>query len=357
MATHLRYVLHEGGACLSPAPLYSSSTSQVDREPDALNIGDSTCFSTDATLWGAAIRTLRYPHATATLWPSSTSTLTLKPKDDVWTPGSRRRDWRWSLVVGHWSLVNGFFMQVHKFVGDNGVCYIFFPFSLRLLLASILAILMAPVTSSIAATSVININAKWLEKERQDWARERAKQEKILEEERRADEERRQLERREKERKERQKKEEEDRKRDAIARTSLKVGHCLHYGIREYSAVISQVPVGFDSVRYESHLMNVQDYTHWEAVCITAPADINGRHYDGQDRWRNRTLLCRSSLWLLKWVPALRDFHSENKHRRLLCSQFSCLKVRSRAVADTSLVISVEIFGAYSENNTINYCV
>ncbi|KAF8891490.1 hypothetical protein CPB84DRAFT_1683322 [Gymnopilus junonius] len=185
--------------------------------------------------------------------------------------------------------------------------------------------------------------AKWLEKERQDWARERAKEERILEEERRADEERRQSERREKERKERQKKEEEDRKRDAIAWTDFEVGHCLRYGIREYSAVISQVPVGFDSVeecrkkpisihgrewlpsscnpedqcpsgrvtghweididevtcrpywdsfndkgcletgirRYKSHLMNVQDYTHWEAVCITAPADINGRHYDG----------------------------------------------------------------------------
>lgn len=55
-------------------------------------------------------------------------------------------------------------------------------------------------------------------------------------------------ERREKEEKVKQEKEEEARKRESIAWVGLEPGHCLRYRLKEYTAVLSHVPLGIDGI-------------------------------------------------------------------------------------------------------------
>ena len=65
------------------------------------------------------------------------------------------------------------------------------------------------------------------------------------------------------ERQERKQREEEDRMRNSITWTGLEPGSCLRYGMKEYIATLSRVPLGFDSIE----------------ECQKKPIGIHGRQW------------------------------------------------------------------------------
>ncbi|KAF8873324.1 hypothetical protein CPB84DRAFT_1690838 [Gymnopilus junonius] len=154
---------------------------------------------------------------------------------------------------------------------------------------------------------------------------------------------------------ERKEEEEEARKRGTISWEGLEAGHCLRYGVKEYTSTLSRVPPGFDSMeecyrkpmsiqgrdwlpsrceelgfcgrvtghwdvdinessckpwwvnyqdkggcveygvrRYEASLENLHDTRNWENICMTTPMTINGRYHKGPTACANWG---RGGLW------------------------------------------------------------
>ncbi|PPQ94981.1 hypothetical protein CVT25_005379 [Psilocybe cyanescens] len=139
----------------------------------------------------------------------------------------------------------------------------------------------------------------------------------------------------------RRREEEETRQRVSIEWSGLQPSHCLRYGVREYTATLTNVPVGFNAInechikpieihgrewaptscedqgicghvtgywkvdsneggctpwwsyfkdkgcvepgirRHEAPLENLHNGDNWEDMCSTTPANINGINYDG----------------------------------------------------------------------------
>ncbi|PPQ75235.1 hypothetical protein CVT26_008691 [Gymnopilus dilepis] len=179
---------------------------------------------------------------------------------------------------------------------------------------------------------------------RRDWARER------------------QQEQEERERKQRELEKDETRKRDSLAWEGLQAGHCVRYGVKEYSATLSRVPLGLDSIsecqkksiniqgrdwhpsrceesgfcgrvtahfdvdinessckpwwvnyrdkgcveygirRHEASIEDLHDTENWESICMTTPMTIRGRYYEGPTSCANwgRGGLWPWGIWLLE---------------------------------------------------------
>ncbi|PPQ95305.1 hypothetical protein CVT25_001036 [Psilocybe cyanescens] len=139
----------------------------------------------------------------------------------------------------------------------------------------------------------------------------------------------------------RRREEEKTRQRVSIEWSGLQPSHCLRYGVREYTATLTNVPVGFNAInechikpieihgrewaptscedqgicghvtgywkvdsneggctpwwsyfkdkgcvepgirRHEAPLENLHNGDNWEDMCSTTPANINGVNYDG----------------------------------------------------------------------------
>ncbi|KAF8955226.1 hypothetical protein BDZ97DRAFT_1859084 [Flammula alnicola] len=200
------------------------------------------------------------------------------------------------------------------------------------------------------AESEMNWKSEWaaMEKERRAWAREQE------EHARRADEERQ-----EEEKREREERDEEARQRDGMSWAGLEPNHCLRYGVKEYTATLTHVPLGFNAIeechkksieihgrqwlpslcedqgicgrvtahwqvdaneamctpwwgafqdkgcvesgirRHEARLESIQDTTNWEALCSTTPANINGMHYGGPTSCTGWGLFGVWGIWLV----------------------------------------------------------
>ncbi|KAF8967443.1 hypothetical protein BDZ97DRAFT_1803342 [Flammula alnicola] len=180
-----------------------------------------------------------------------------------------------------------------------------------------------------------------MEAERREWAREREQHARRIEEERRERARRIEEERREHARRIEEERREQIRKRERITWDGLEPRNCLRYGVKEYTATLAHVPLGFDAIeecskksvmihgkewlpyhcenqgicgratghwqvdvneascspwwsyfkdkgcvesgirRHEAPLENLPDDANWEVICSTTPANIGGMHYGG----------------------------------------------------------------------------